>query len=415
MSLVTPNVRLKSAVEEAGFTQAELVEKLNEQLRTAGHRGTVSDRTVRYWLTGKSRWPHPRQRAALEAVFGRPTVELGFVPPEGPLLRRTFLASTTATAAGSTLPTTPSTTGRVGTSDVARLRASLDGLMALDDARGGHAALERTALGGAAECLGSQSRASSQRVRQRLLGLAADFTATAAWSNIDARHLGRAQGQLKEALYLARMADDPTAEMRVWNSVAMLAHQRKEHSQAVDAAHAAQATAITRRDPLFASLAHARTAVGHANKGDRQPALRSLGFAEDLLGKANPSTPRPSWIAFYGPAELYALSAIVQDRLGDAAEAEAASHKALAVLPGQFRRNRALATARLGLAQLHQGDTEQACDTASTVFDLMAGGQLPGRMRSLMSDFYRDLQEQALTCPVARAWGDRYRDQWSRT
>ncbi|MEU0986591.1 XRE family transcriptional regulator [Streptomyces sp. NPDC005953] len=412
---MTANVRLKTAVEEAGFTQAELVERLNEQLRTAGHRGTVSDRTVRYWLTGKSRWPHPRQRAALEAVFGRPTVELGFVPPEGPLLRRTFLASTTATAAGSALPATPGATGRVGTSDVARLRASLDGLMALDDARGGHAALERTALAGASECLGNQSRASSQRVRQRLLGLAADFTATAAWSNIDARHLGRAQSQLKEALYLARMADDPTAEMRVWNSVAMLAHQRKEHGAAVDAAHAAQATGITRRDPLFASLAHARTAIGHANKGDRQPALRSLGFAQDLLGKADAHTVRPSWIAFYGPAELHALSAIVQDRLGDAAEAEAASHRALAVLPDQFRRNRALTTARLGLAQLHQGDTEQACDTASSVFELMAGGQLPGRMRSLMGDFYRDLMEQAPTSAVARSWGDRYRDQWSRS
>ncbi|MDQ1006660.1 transcriptional regulator with XRE-family HTH domain [Streptomyces sp. V4I23] len=409
---MTENVRLRAAMDQAGYTQAELVEALSKSLVAAGHRGTISDRTVRYWLTGKSEWPQRRQRDALEAVFGCPAVELGFIPPEGALLRRTFLASTTM--AGASLPFMPRSTGRVGTSEVAGLRASLESLTSLDDKRGGHTELERAALAGAADCLNKQDRASSQRIRQRLLSLASDFTATAAWSSIDARQLDRADAQLKEALYLARMANDSATEMRVWNSLAMLAHQRKEHGQAVDAGYAAQATGITRRDRLFASLAHARTAVGHANRGDRQAALRSLGFAEDMMGKADPEMGRPPWIAFYGPAELYAMGAIVRHRLGDAAEAEAVSHRALAVLPDQFRRNRALATARLALAQLHQGDSEQACDTAAKVFDLMAGAPLPGRMRSLIGDFYRDLLTLAPDAAVARDWGDQYRDQWSR-
>ncbi|MEJ8640163.1 XRE family transcriptional regulator [Streptomyces sp. MS2.AVA.5] len=407
------NFRLKDAMVQAGYRQAELVEALNQSLIAAGHRGTVSDRTVRYWLTGKSAWPQQRQRDALEAVFGCPAFELGFVPPEGSLLRRTFLASTTMAGASLSQSTTRST-GRIGTGDVAGLRASLESLTGLDDKRGGHAELERAALAGAADCLGMQDRASSQRIRQRLLGLASDFTATAAWSNVDVRQLDRAHGQLKEALYLARMANDSATEMRVWNSLAMLAHQRKEHGQAIDAGYAAQATSVTRRDRLFASLAHARTAVGHANRGDRQPALKSLGVAEDLLSKADPHAVRPSWIAFYGPAELYALGAIVRDRLGYAAEAEAASYRALAALPDQFRRNRALATTRLALAQLHQGDAEQACNTAAEVFDLMADAPLPGRMRSLIGDFYRDLLTLAPDAAVAREWGDRYRDHWSR-
>ncbi|MDQ1019318.1 hypothetical protein QFZ43_005867 [Streptomyces afghaniensis] len=67
----------------------------------------------------------------------------------------------------------------------------------------------------------------------------------------------------------------------------MLAHQRGQHTQAVDAGYAAQATAITRRDPLFASLAHARTAVGHSNLGDRTGALRSLGYAREALEKVS--------------------------------------------------------------------------------------------------------------------------------
>ncbi|MFJ8468828.1 helix-turn-helix domain-containing protein [Streptomyces swartbergensis] len=62
------NAGLISAMREAGFKQAELAEAVNEYLRLHGHEGTVSDRTVRNWLTGKSRWPHPRQREALELL-----------------------------------------------------------------------------------------------------------------------------------------------------------------------------------------------------------------------------------------------------------------------------------------------------------------------------------------------------------
>ncbi|MEW1722763.1 hypothetical protein [Streptomyces sp. NPDC093109] len=218
---------------------------------------------------------------------------------------------------------------------------------------------------------------------------------------------------LARALYLAGMGQDHVVELRVWNSYAMLAHQRGERTEAVDAGLAAQATAITKRDPLFASLAHARTAVGHSTLGERHAALRSLGHAQEALGKAG-VRPRPSWVAFYGPAELAAITSIVRGGIGDAVEAEAASHKALASIPEQFRRNRALATTRLALAQLHQQDIDQACATASSVFGLMAGSPVPGRMRSLLGDYYRALISLAPDAGVAREWGDRYRSEWSR-
>ncbi|CAM5743977.1 putative sporulation protein [Streptomyces afghaniensis 772] len=415
------NTSLAGAMKEAGFTQAELAEAVNEYLRLHGYEGTVSDRTVRNWLTGKTRWPHPRQREALEAVFGCTAEELGFRPPaarrptkpESPVRRRNFLTASTGTAAAVVVPDSRPT--RVGTSDVIRLRSGLDTLMALDDNRGGHEGLERAAQAGADEALDKVKLAASQRIRQRLFSLAADYTATAAWSALDARRLARTQQYLDRALYLAGMAKDPVAEMRVWNSYAMLAHQRGQHTQAVDAGYAAQATAITRRDPLFASLAHARTAVGHSNLGDRTGALRSLGYAQEALEKVSFEEPRPSWVAFYGGAELTAITAIVRDRIGDPARAEAASHRALGAIPKQFRRNRALATTRLALAQLHQRDIEQACATASKVFDLMAGHPLPGRMRSLLGDYYRDLITLAPDAGVAQEWGDRFRAEWSRS
>ncbi|MYZ38745.1 MULTISPECIES: helix-turn-helix transcriptional regulator [unclassified Streptomyces] len=286
-------------MHERGCTQAELADAVNGQLRSRGYEGTVSDRTVRNWLTGKTGWPHPRQREALGAVFGCTAEDLGFVPPaagrapttsqEQPVRRRDFITATTGTTAAVVAPLA-SGPPIAGTSDVIRLRSGLDDLTRLDQDRGGHEPLEQAALAGAA--------------------------------------------------------------------------------------------------------------------------LRSLGHAEAALEKAEPEQPRPGWIAFYGPAELHALTAIVQDRVGNAVQAEAAGHKALSLIPEEFRRNRAMTLVDLALAQLHQQDIDQACATASQAFDLMAGHPLPGRLRSLLGDFYRDLIALAPTATFTREWSDRYRQEW---
>jgi tetratricopeptide (TPR) repeat protein len=416
---VEENEALGAAMREAGFAQWELADAVNAVLRASGAEGTVGERTVRTWLTGKTRWPQARQRQALEAVFACTAEELGFTPrmapgsatdPEHDVRRRNFLLDSTGTAVGAFIPRPM----MVGISDVIRLRSGLAELVSLDQSRGGHGELERLALAGANETLDAQQHASSQRIRQRLFSVAADYTGTAAWSALDARQFDRAQAHLQRALYLAGMAQDPAALFDVWNMQSILAAQRQEYSAAVDAAHAAQATSVTRRDPMFSSLAHARAAIGHAHLGDRQAALRSLGYAGEALTKAVPDRPRPGWMAFYGHSELCAMTAIVRDRIGDAEEAEAASHQALANIPAQFRRNRALATARLAMTQLHQRDVEQACGTAESVFALMTGNPMPGRMRSLLGDFYRDLITMAPDAAVAREWGDRYRLEWSR-
>lgn len=415
------NEYLISALRESGLTQTALADAVNTHLHRDGYEGTVSDRTVRNWLTGKTRWPHSRQRAALGAVFGCTAEELGFVPPaprcpatepEDPVRRRNFLMATTGTTAAVAVPLIAQHS--VGTSDVIRLRSGLDALVALDAARGGHDALEHRALAGASEALEKQKLGASQRIRQRLFSVAAVYTSTAAWSAIDDKRTDRARGLLDRALYLAGMAKDSVAELKAWNLYSSLSHHRGAYTEAVDCGYAAQATAIARRDPFYASLAHARTALAHSTLGERQPALRSLGCAWEALDKASLDDPRPSWTAFYGPGELLALTAIVRDEVGEPVEAEAASHQALAGIPQHFRRNRALATVRLALTQLHQHDVDQACDTASTAFDLMDGHPIPGRMRSLLGDYYRDLISLAPEATVAREWGDRYRTEWSR-
>ncbi|MFE5614181.1 XRE family transcriptional regulator [Streptomyces sp. NPDC056524] len=400
---------------------AELSAIIRQVTQKSRHEGELSEVTVRKWRSGETTWPQGKARMALEQLSRLPVTALGFAPPdrrkncpapEDPVRRRSFLNAVSGAASSAVLT---GAAPAVGSSDVLRLRQQLDTLLALDNQRGGHDTLERAALAGAREAIALQTKAATQRTRQRLFSLAADYTATAAWSCVDARERDRAHAHLARALHLAGLAQDPIATMCVWNSVSMLANQRGDHAEARAAGQAARASTITRRDPLFASLAHARTAIAQANlPGQRQPSLRSLGRAADALDRADLTQPRPSWIAFYGRAELLAITAIVRDQLGDAAVAEAASYQALAALPAPFLRNRALATARLALTQLHQGDIDQATATTEDVFTLMSGSPLPGRLRTRLGDFHRDLITSAPTSSVARDWADRYRTEWSR-
>lgn len=418
---------LAAWMDEHGMSARELSDAVNEAIRElTGHLGSTTERTVFRWLSGENRWPHERQRRALQAVTGRTATALGFVPRgnrkpnpapplEDPVHRRRFCGTATGSAVAFAMPliSASSRPARVGTSDVVRLRDHVENLVALDAKRGGHTALERSALAGASEALGLQRKSTTQRVRQRLFAVASDFTATAAWSLIDAGQLDDAGKHLDRALTLAGMARDTEMIMQVWNLRAMLARQQGEYAEAIAASQAAQATTVARRSPLHTSLAHARAAIGLAHQGDHRAALRSLGRAEDALDKADAHAPRATWIAFYGPAEFYSITAIVRDVVGHPAEAEAASHRALAALPQSYRRNRAHTTTRLALAQLHQGDVEQACATSGEVFTIMAGDPLPGRMRRNLGDFQRELITLAPASHLAHEWTDRYRTEWS--
>ena len=125
------NTSLINAMCELALKQAELAEAVNDFLRARGDEGTVSDRTVRNWLTGKTRWSHPRQRDTLEGVLEAVTAlaeRLADTPtPAGPTPRKlgtstdafvplTQLAGTMPTG-GNLLPSPDRPTRQPGTSE----------------------------------------------------------------------------------------------------------------------------------------------------------------------------------------------------------------------------------------------------------------------------------------------------------
>ncbi|MFE7269960.1 helix-turn-helix domain-containing protein [Streptomyces sp. NPDC057623] len=412
------NAILKSRMEELGLTQEELAGRMNAALaEITGRPGDVSDRTVRNLLNGTSRRPIGRTCAALERVFGCSVEDLGFTAPrtmqhpqEDPVRRRAFIASATGTAAAAVPLMAQRRT--VGMSDVARVAAGMNALVEADDRQGGHTELERAAVQGRDGVLELQQRNAGERVRRALYALASEYTAIAAWSCVDARNLDQAQRYLNESVTYAGLSQDGPTEVRVWVTMSMLASQRRKWPEALAAAQVAQASAAARRDPFFDSLGRVRASLAYAALGEGRDALRHLGSAQDTFAKA-PEHERPRWTAFYGQAELDHLGAIVHNRSGRHAHAEAMAHRALTRIPPVFRRNRALATAQLALAQLHQGDTEQATATAADVFTIMDGAPLPGRMRTLIGDFHRGLLVLAPSTAYAREWADRLRTDWS--
>lgn len=399
------NVELAARMAELQLTRAELAERMNDTIeQLTGRRGLVTDRTVRRYLSGESRRPQGRQRMALEAVFGCTAEALGFAPPSGdlekPLFRRTFMAA----AAGSAVAVTVSSRPTVGRTDVNRLGTELVRLIAMDDVKGGGTPAEARALGLARHTMALQQNGSAtQRVRGHLYALAAAFTAAALWAAVDSRQLDRAQRHLESAVTLAGLSGDGQVQHQVWRYAAMLADQRGRHADAVAAAEAAMATSVHRSDPLYASLSHARLALALPGTGDRDRALRSLDRAADSFARADLTRHRPASMDFFTHGELDGLTSIAHLRLGRAEEAEYHAYRCLGALRTDQHRNRAYYTAHAALAQLAQGDAEQACATAQAAIPPV-GSSDTGRIHHLIRTFTTDLNRLAPGAEITRTW-----------
>jgi hypothetical protein len=424
------NQALQAWMSQHGVTAAKLAVLVNDAMgQFAGKTGSITERTVRRWLSGEFAWPRGRSRLALETVTGLPAARLGFVlqghkpapsaraSQEAPVDRRAFVTATAGTALAVSTPNAvaaPRAAARptVGHSDVQRLRNRLAELWAQDDKHGGGPELEELANREVQRTLGlQQNGAATGRVRSRLYALAASFTATAMWGAVDSGRLTDAQRYLEQAVTLAGLSGDGQVQHQTWRYAAMLADQRGRHADAIAAAEAAMLTVAHRRDPLYASLSHARLALAAASAGDRKRSLLALDRAANAFDRADPDAPRPASMDFYTLGEVHGLTGITHHRLGRPDEAEYHAHRCLASLRPDQHRNRAYYTAVAAIAQLSQGDVEQATATASAV--VSPPGTTPtGRVPRLLGTFTSALNMKAPGAPVTREWNERARTSY---
>ncbi|QIK08380.1 XRE family transcriptional regulator [Streptomyces sp. ID38640] len=409
----TRNQALTAWMAEHGFSSNTLADAVNRAVGDlTGRPGGLDGSSVRDWKAGRVRWPKSATRAALEKVTGLPAIALGFVPrgraasapappQEDPVNRRSFLTATAASAA-LPLPTTAAR-HRIGASDIARLQHKFAAVVAGDHQHGGMRGIETRALELAAEAVDLQDRGSAgQRVRSQLYAVAAAFTSSAMWAAIDGRRFDAARRRHERAAGLAVMSGDQMIQFRIWSHAGSLYRHMGRPSDALAANDVARSLPITRRDPLFASLGHARHAAIHGLSGNRYAVERAIGYAQDAADRADPDAHRPLWLAAVRDrAELAELALSAYLSLGDFERAEAQAHRSLTLLRPYMQRDRALVTARLAQAQLGQGEVASALNTAMSV---PLGAARHPRVAHLLAAFGTGLRKFAPDSPDSRTW-----------
>ena len=406
---MSPNGVLRQKLDELGLSYAELAGRVNAEIQAiTGNLGTVSERTVHNWISGHTQWPSSKIRLALECTLGHDAVSLGFVarqskrndsPEESTVQRRRFVAAAISAPVAAAVPAP----NRVGLSDVRRLEARFAEIVASDHKHGGTLGVESLSVEMAAQARALQEQArASQRVRAALYGTAAAFMSSAMWAAIDGRRFEAAQRYFETASNLATLSGDSTITFRIWSHAGSMYRHKGRFSDALAANDIARSQRICRRDPMFASLGHARHAAILGLGADHNAVARTLGHAQDSLDRAEPGALRPMWLtAFYDQSELESLSLTANLALHDHAQAEAHAHRCLALLRPSNARSRAIATARLARAQLGQRELDLAVATAMSIEPEQVSHP---RVAGMLSAFGQRLSEAAPRSEAEQAW-----------
>ncbi|MEU2361816.1 helix-turn-helix transcriptional regulator [Streptomyces noursei] len=416
---MTENLKLAARMEEHGLSQAELARKINTKVETlTGSPGCLTDRDIRRWLRGETRWPQDRIRLCAEEILEASSEELGFTPrrkrsttapPEdGPVHRRKFLTATGGTALSAIGPKGT----RLGMSDVHRFQAQYEHILEEDWLIGGMRTVENRAAELALRIQSALSRGTtSTRVRKRLHCLASDALSSAAFAAIDAKSPKRARAHLDRAVTFAGLSGDSETQYHVWNHLAMTACQREDFSEGAAAAEVMKACSIARRDPLYASLGHMRNARALAKMNQRSDTLRALTTSEKAFARAE-GKPRPPWLSFYDQSEVDGLAASIWFHLGDYGRAEAFFHRTLAGIRQDMVRNKALYSAHLALSQAYQGELELACATGTRAYELLPAGSGSKRTTDTLMNVRKVLVASGSRTSEVTEWIERSR-QWS--
>jgi tetratricopeptide (TPR) repeat protein len=420
---------LENRMREYGLTASGLAEAVNDHVAAAtGEPGRYTDRDVRRLLAGATRWPHKATRNALEEILKASALELGFVPRAGSTLRPTpgvpcgqdhlpkddrmkrrnvLLGIIGGVVISIQVPALPKR-GRLGMSDVERLRGPLGELFSYDDRVGGVALADAAVHQADLVLAATEKYETSVLVGDAMYGLAGEYLAAAGWFAVDAGELTTANSYLDRALRLATLAGDHSLQAQVWNYLAMRARQARAYHEARHIARAGLASPAARNNPRVAALFHARVAHSHAWAGDKRLADRAMGRAWEALGRVTADTPTPVWSAFVDEAQLWALHAIGANAVGDYTAAAKAATEDLRLLPSAYVRNRVHGRLHLVDALLGAREPEQAAREATTALEhasALNGALHTGRVAARLRHTRRRL---AAWPEVASGWVHRY-------
>ncbi|MFB7996673.1 transcriptional regulator [Streptomyces sp. NPDC056002] len=444
-----PNERLQALIQEAGCSNAGLARRVNMCGSEHGLDLRYDKTSVARWLRGQQ--PRGRAPGIIAEAIGRklgrtvtideigmangknlasgvglqfsPTV-LGAIEQVCELWRsdvgrRDFLSGSSVASSALVEPSRDwlisvpdsqvarSAGPRVGTSDVAAVRAMTQALTDLDHQYGsGHV---RPVVVHYLNSVVSGLLAGSYReaVGRELFAAVARLTELAGYMAVDTGQPGLAQRYYIQSLRLAQAAGDRGYGGYVLAaSMSHLAAQLGNPREIAQLARAAQEGARGRVTPRAEAMFYAAEARGHALLGDARATQAVAGSALAALERAEPdSGDDPAWIAHFDAAYLADELAHCYRDLGHAEAARRQAEASLAGHPQSRARRRAIGLVLLATAQVQQREIEQACQTGTRAVELL--GTLRSNRGAEYLDDFRQRLEPYRDEPVVREFGAR--------
>jgi hypothetical protein len=216
----------------------------------------------------------------------------------------------------------------------------------------------------ATAALGRDNTAAQRRRLLRNLAAVATLAGRLAYEDLGDALSGRAY--YSAAADSAREAHDDQAAATVLGYAAQLAHSEGMTGAALD--HLAAAMTYAERAPAVAPWLASIQATIHADSGEHACAVEALHRAEPA---AHQPDAQPHLLFDYGVSHLAAAIGHSHLRASYYTAARDALTAALDQLPVGDRRARILVLVDLATAELHAGNTPDACRYATTAADLL--------------------------------------------
>ncbi|MFC9892081.1 hypothetical protein ACFVMC_00165 [Nocardia sp. NPDC127579] len=367
---------LRTARLALGYrSQEALAKALNEAAAAIGLRVSINARTVRRWESAEPPWPQAEHATALETLFNRPLSELGFSPTrrsgseqavrqQGTSYTETWASRHAGTPAG-VVPPAVASDYMSATGAFRRLYWSVP------PARLQRLVSEHAALGwdllpqlpGSAKVVMARAVAESALLAGRLefFDLQQPEVAKPSFT-LALQAAGEAGDEMLGAAVLAHMAFAPA-----------FSGDPERADEARDKLHGARAFA--RRGDVSAEMVAWLDAVEaevETRFGNPKRALQLIQHAEESYGQYNPDEHvSPVWLDWFSTSRLAGFKGNTLLAAGRAAEAREALERALAEMPVDAIKQRAVFHADLAAAAVLQREPERACDHLEEALKLL--------------------------------------------
>lgn len=429
----TPNLHLRSLLDEAGWTGQRLAHAVNAE--GARHALTVSyDRSsVAHWLAGTTPrpqvaalvcavlsqalgrpvepvqvWPEPAARDAASQVTDAPGESLRSLTDHAPRDARTLHRLSYDPFAELPEPGTRPGRGaglRIGSAHVRSARRMVTLFSDFDEFFGG--ARLRPVLTSylSTDVAAHLDAPAAPGVSREFRQAACDLVYLAGFTSFDEHLHGAAQAYFRIAAQLASEVRDHRRYALALRQMSVQAHYLGNTAQSLHCARVA-ARAVGSLPPQTAAFVVGQLALALAASGERRQALTHLGRAERLLER---SEGHGQTLGGYHLAALAHQQAEVLAAAGDLPSACAALTLSLRHRPDNEGRARMLTTARLAELQLAQGHLELACGTWEKFLDdypqieSARGDRALRELRSRLRPYQRERSAQRVLSRAAEA------------